>query len=539
MDLLSFVSTRGVLSLLALYLLTRAVYNRYFHPLSHFPGPFWASITSLWYFQTIRLSKPGNVQSALHEKYGDFVRVGPNLLAVCHPDALATVFGTSAKTGRAWRKGAFYESFAPHIPGARIDGFSERDDARNAERRRIIAPLYTQGNLLRYEPRVDRIIERFRGRMEALADSGEPAEMCLWMERYAFDVVGEIFHGRADGFGMVRDGRDYNDWCRLMGVMPDIGASLMYVPWLLKIPYYAGMLLFRSSRDGVRGMRDVTRQAEKAAHARWAAMQKGEEHPTEDLLTGLLNIVRERGDEVNWTVADVATEVWAVIWAGSDTTATALSSVFYHLHRHPAALAKLRREIDAALAEGRLTRPIRYGEARRLPFLHAVVLESMRVHPSLGYGLPREVPGGGAVLGGTPVPGGVEVVMNAGPVQRDPRAFGADAADWVPERWLDGDGGAGAVQRMERAMLQFGQGPRGCVGRHLSEMEMYKLLPTILAEFEFELLVDQWEVCGGWFHRTTNVVCKVGRRGSGEMGSRWADGASHCGATTGAAREGT
>ncbi|KAK8106921.1 uncharacterized protein PG998_008934 [Apiospora kogelbergensis] len=519
MDLLSAVTLKGVLSVLILYTLTRCVYNRYFHPLSRFPGPFWASITSLWYFQTVRLSKARNVQHALHDKYGDFVRIGPNLLAVCHPDAISTVFGTNAKNGKAWRKGEFYESFAPRIPGARIDGFSERDDVRNAERRRIIAPLYTQGNLLRYEPRVDRIIERFRERMEMLAESGETMEMSLWMERYAFDVIGEIYHGREDGFGMVRDGSDYNDWCHLMSVMPDIGASLMYIPWFLKVPYFAGMLLFRSSRDGVRGMLDVTKQANMSANTRWEAMQKGEEHPTEDILTGLLNIVRERGDEVNWTVADVATEVWAVIWAGSDTTATALASVFYHLHKNPAKLAKLRGEMELALAEGRLTKPIRYSEARKLPYLHAVILESMRLHPSLGYGLPREVPAEGAVLCGTPIPGGIEVVMNSGAVQVDKRVFGPDAKSWIPERWLEenhGSDGGAAFRKMDRAMLQFGQGARVCIGRHISEIEMYKLLPTILGEFDFELLVDDWEVCGGWFHRTRNVMCKVERRQKSE-----------------------
>ncbi|KAK7949052.1 cytochrome P450 [Apiospora aurea] len=163
--------------------------------------------------------------------------------------------------------------------------------------------------------------------------------MSLWMERYEFDVVGEIFHGHEDGFVMVRDGRDDNDWCHLMGVMPDTGASLMYIPWFLKVPYFAGMMLFRSSRDGVRGMLDVTKQANKSANARWEAMQKGEEHPD----GGHPDRLTEYCKEGNWTVADVATEVWGVIWAGSDTTATALSSVFYHLHKHPASLARLRR----------------------------------------------------------------------------------------------------------------------------------------------------------------------------------------------------
>lgn len=502
------LSIRDFLSLLVLYVLGRAVYSRYFHPLTRFPGPFWASITSLWYFQTIRLSKPGNVQYALHEKYGDFVRVGPNLLAVCHPEAIGPVFG-GGKHSKPWAKGAFYDSFRPHIAGARTDGFSERDDARNAERRRLTAALYTQGSVLSYEPRVDRIIDHFRRRMGLLADSQEATEMSLWMERYAFNVIGEIYHGREDGFAMVRDACDYNHWCHLMSVMPDIGASVTYAPWVLRYSFLAFSLLFRSGREGVRGMLDVTKQAQESTQARWKAMQGGKEHPTRDVLTGLLDIVRERGAEVGWTVADVATEVWVVIWAGSDTTATALTSVFYHLHRHPDKLAKLRRELDAAQAEGRLPRPIRFGDARKLPYLHAVVLESMRLHPSIAYGLPREVPAEGATLCGIHVPGGIEVLMNAGAVQMDPRAFGADAGEWIPERWFRSPD---EVLKMDRAMLQFGQGPRVCIGRHISEIEMYKLLPTILMEFDFELLVDEWKVCGGWFHRTTNVMCKVERR---------------------------
>lgn len=506
--MLSSFSIRDFLCLLILYLLGRAVYNRYFHPLSRFPGPFWASITSLWYFQTIRLSKPHNVQHALHDKYGDFFRIGPNLLAVCHPDAIGPVFG-GGKHGKPWAKGAFYDSFRPHIAGARTDGFSERDDTQNAERRRLIAALYTQGNLLSYEPRVDRIIAQFRRRMGLLADTHEPTEMSLWMERYAFDVIGEIYHGRDDGFAMVRDACDYNNWCHLMSVMPDVGASITYAPWVLKYPFFAFAMLFRSGREGVKGMLDVVKQAQRSTEARWEAMQEGKEHPTRDILTGLLEIVRHKGAEVNWTVADVATEVWAVIWAGSDTTATALTSIFYHLHKHPDKLAKLRCEIDTALAEGRLTQPVRFSDARKLPYLHAVVLESMRLHPSLGFGLPREVPAEGATLCGMPLPGGVEVVMNSGAVQVDARAFGADARELIPERWFRGPD---EVRKMDRAMLQFGQGPRVCIGRHISEIEMYKLLPTILTEFDFELLVDKWQVCGGWFHRTTNVICKVERR---------------------------
>lgn len=86
-----------------LYLLGYAVYNRYFHRLRHFPGPFWASVTPLWYWRVVRYGKADQVHYPLHVKYGDIVRIAPNLLAVCNAAAIPTIFGP--KEGKVWRKG--------------------------------------------------------------------------------------------------------------------------------------------------------------------------------------------------------------------------------------------------------------------------------------------------------------------------------------------------------------------------------------------------------------------------------------------------
>jgi cytochrome P450 len=486
------------------YILSVVIYNRYFHPLRHFPGPFWASITSLWLFKTYRLGKANDIHHELHEKYGDFVRIGPNHLAVGNPAAIETVFGT--KNGPAWRKGGLYEGFNMHIPNARTDNFSERDETKAAERRRLVGAMYSQSNVLKYEPCIDRLIGLFRQQMKNLSESGEPMDMSVWLERYTFDVMGEIFHGREGGFGMVREGKDYNRWCYLMSVMPDVGASITYMPRGLQSLYLLSQLAFQNTRDGIVGMLDTVTQAKKAAGERWKLMQEGGDYPETDMLSGLLEMVREKGENIKWNFSDVVVEVWSVIWAGSDTTATALTAIFYHLHKHPTKLAKLRQEIDTAFEQGLLENPVRFSAARKLPYLHAVVMESMRIHPSTGAGFPREVPSGGVQLCGTFVPGDVEVLMTAGAVQVDKRAFGEDAHDWIPERWLQD---AETVRQMEKSMLQFGHGPRMCLGRIVSETEMYKLLPTILREFNFEMLVDRWEVHKGWFNRPKNVICQV------------------------------
>ena len=191
----------------------------------------------------------------------------------------------------------------------------------------------------------------------------------------------------------------------------------------------------------------------------------------------------------------------------------ALTSIFYHLHKHPEKLGILLQEIDEAFSEGRLTYPIRFNDARKLRYLHAVITESMRIHSSLGSGLPREVPEGGAELCGKFVPGGSEVIMNSCAIQFDKRVFGSDADQWVPERWLQSEE---ATSRMERLNLTFGQGPRVCIGRHITSIEMYKLLPTILRDFRFELLVKEWKVRRSWFHNPYDVFCKIEKRRPGE-----------------------
>jgi hypothetical protein len=74
-----------------LYCLGCAVYNRYFHPYKDFPGPFWASITPLWYFRAVRYARGQDHQLPLHKRYGPFVRISPDQIQIMDPAAIETV----------------------------------------------------------------------------------------------------------------------------------------------------------------------------------------------------------------------------------------------------------------------------------------------------------------------------------------------------------------------------------------------------------------------------------------------------------------
>jgi cytochrome P450 len=93
--------------------------------------------------------------------------------------------------------------------------------------------------------------------------------------------------------------------------------------------------------------------------------------------------------------------------AGSDTTAISLSATLYYLLSNPTSLAKLRDEIDHFTARGSLSKNPSFKESQEMPYLQAVIKEALRMHPATGLPLEREVPAGGATIGGYFFPAGV------------------------------------------------------------------------------------------------------------------------------------
>jgi cytochrome P450 len=91
--------------------------------------------------------------------------------------------------------------------------------------------------------------------------------------------------------------------------------------------------------------------------------------------------------------------------AGTDTTSITLSWCVYMLLQHPAACEKLRLEIDSVVPDRNMT--IAYSAVNKLPYLDAVLHETLRLFPPVADGLPRQVPKGGVEIAGHHLPGGV------------------------------------------------------------------------------------------------------------------------------------
>ena len=173
-----------------------------------------------------------------------------------------------------------------------------------------------------------------------------------------------------------------------------------------------------------------------------------------------------------------------------------MAATLFYLVRAPASLATATSEIRTTFSS---PSEIHTGAAlSSLTFLRACIDEAMRLSPSVGGLLPREVLPGGITLSDPRVPGkqlhvpeGVVVGVPHYALHHNTVPF-PDPWEFVPARWIVGaenraTGGVTTkeeVQAAQAAFCAFSVGPRGCIGKGLAYVEMTLTLARLLWEYD-------------------------------------------------------
>lgn len=163
------------------------------------------------------------------------------------------------------------------------------------------------------------------------------------------------------------------------------------------------------------------------------------------------------------------------ILAGSDSTATAIRMSMLYLLTNPAVYAKLRNEVDEAVRNNTVSEIVQVSQAARLPYLQAVIKETMRVWQPLTGFADKIAPPGGITSNGVSIPGGTQLALhNTGMMMRKD-IWGADGDIFRPERWLDAD--SQTLKLYERTWeLTFAGGQYTCPGKPIALMEASKVV---------------------------------------------------------------
>ncbi len=191
----------------------------------------------------------------------------------------------------------------------------------------------------------------------------------------------------------------------------------------------------------------------------------------------LRQILKQKDDAVRGQdfekAGELRDELMTLLFAGHETTATAMSWALYWTHRYPEIKAKILQEI-ATLGDN--PNPI---DITRLPYLSAVCSETLRIHPVGMLTFPRVVEKP-VELDGYPLEKGT-ILMGCIYLAHHREQTFPDSHTFKPERFLE-------KQFTPYEYMPFGGGARRCIGEVLAIYEMKIAIATILANYQLTLV---------------------------------------------------
>ncbi|XP_035694462.1 cytochrome P450 4F6-like [Branchiostoma floridae] len=197
-----------------------------------------------------------------------------------------------------------------------------------------------------------------------------------------------------------------------------------------------------------------------------------------DFIDILLSARHEDGTGL--TDLEIREEVDTFLFAGHETTASALSWTLYSLAQHPHHQDKVREEVNHLLS-GREDDTIQWADLHKLPYLTMCLKEAMRLHtpvPMITRATLEDT-----VIDGVTVPKGFDIGIHLYGLHHNPAVWGPDHMEFDPSRFRP----ERMKDRDSHAFLPFSAGQRNCIGQNFAMNEAKVLLARLIHKFVFEV----------------------------------------------------
>lgn len=176
-------------------------------------------------------------------------------------------------------------------------------------------------------------------------------------------------------------------------------------------------------------------------------------------------------------------DAMVLIGAGTETTARTLATALYYIHADAAVYARVLREVRSVMPDADSPIPL-VTKLRPLPYLTAVLEESLRIAHGVAGRLSRIAPDEDLVYRGLKIPRGVTFSQSMYYVHSDPEVF-PEPNEFHPERFM-GDSTAAVTAR--KHLQPFGKGTRNCLGINLAWSELYLTVAALVGSVRMELV---------------------------------------------------
>lgn len=386
--------------------------------------------------------------------YGDVVRCEfPKIDAVVlfHPEDIERVLLTDQQAYRRWnfdqlRKIRKYD-FAP-------EGLAFTGGEQWRKQRHFLQPMFGLDRLRGFADAMvehtDRLIERW--------DDGEEIALNRAFSELSLSILTHsLFDLDVEGRGkvIIRATEALNDYANMQG----LNAAELLLPSWIPTP--------RRTR-----YREAMNEFEAIINE-LIAERRANPEGYDDLLARMLGAER---DGYTMTDSEIHDQLLTFLFAGHETTATALTFTWLLLTTHPEKRERLEAEVEDVGDE-----PLSPGNLDALTCTEQVITEALRLYPPATM-LFRETLAE-TEIGGYTIPENTTILLPQFVVHTDERWYD-NPETFRPERW------SAQTERLEYAYFPFGGGHHHCIGMRFAMMELKHVVATIAQRVDFELLSD-------------------------------------------------
>uniref|UniRef100_A0A0D3GVI7 Uncharacterized protein n=1 Tax=Oryza barthii TaxID=65489 RepID=A0A0D3GVI7_9ORYZ len=212
-----------------------------------------------------------------------------------------------------------------------------------------------------------------------------------------------------------------------------------------------------------------------------------------DFIDVLLSIQQEYG----LTKDNIKANLAIMFEAGTDTSFIELEYAMAELMQKPQMMAKLQAEVRGVVSKGQEI--VTEEHLGRMPYLKAVIKETLRLHPAAPLLAPHVSVVDCNVEGYT-IPSGTRVIVNAWAIARDP-SYWENAEEFMPERFLSNT--MADYNGNNFNFLPFGTGRRICPGINFAITTIEIMLASLVYRFDWKLFtsrIDMTETFGATIH---------------------------------------
>ncbi len=372
--------------------------------------------------------------------YGDIVRVtmGPLIIhQVSHPDAVKQVL----KDITGFDKNTRASKMISRVSGESV--LISHGEVWQRQRR-LLQPAFASQSLKGFFSTMAEATDELIDHLQKRADRDEPVDIASLMMRLTYRIVEKTLFSTDDAEDM--GGLEQAIGIVLADVYRRIESPLAIPHWIPS----------RSNRRYARAMATLNERVFKLinAHRHGAG---------DDLLHRLCR-------ESSFSDEELRNETITLMIAGHETTANALSWLWYLLLQHP--------ESEEAMVAELPSGPLLPEHVAELEYTKRTINEAMRLYPPIWTMVRRVVTE--QEVGGYLLPANSRVIVSPYVIHRHPE-FWQEPEKFDPLR---------KIPDHHFAYLPFGAGPRLCIGHNFARMEAVIIAAKLLQRFRFELVKE-------------------------------------------------